>query len=70
MLKFETQFEKRAVENMIDLEMCVENLFPIFEINPIFLLFVQRNGTAILENVSLEGAELPGCQGRLQNPGE
>lgn len=55
---------------MIDLEMCVENLFPIFEINPIFLLFVQRNGTAILENVSLEGAELPGCQGRLQNPGE
>ncbi|XP_049608102.1 N-acylglucosamine 2-epimerase [Syngnathus scovelli] len=30
---------------------------------------VQRDGTAILENVSLEGAELPGCQGRLENPG-
>ncbi|XP_061648583.1 N-acylglucosamine 2-epimerase isoform X1 [Phyllopteryx taeniolatus] len=30
---------------------------------------VQRDGTAVLENVSLEGAELPGCQGRLQNPG-
>lgn len=30
----------------------------------------QRDGTAILENVSLEGAELPGCQGRLQNPGK
>lgn len=29
----------------------------------------QRDGTAILENVSPEGAELPGCQGRLQNPG-
>ena len=24
---------------------------------------------AILENVSVEGAELNGCQGRLQNPG-
>lgn len=33
-------------------------------------LYVQRDGTAILENVSLEGAELTGCQGRLQNPGE
>lgn len=31
---------------------------------------LQRQGTAILENVSLEGAELPGCQGRLQNPGK
>ena len=29
----------------------------------------QRNGTAILENVTPEGAELPGCKGRLQNPG-
>ncbi|XP_032377567.1 N-acylglucosamine 2-epimerase [Etheostoma spectabile] len=33
------------------------------------LQHVQRDGTAILENVSPEGAELPGCQGRLQNPG-
>uniref|UniRef100_A0A8C2W9S3 N-acylglucosamine 2-epimerase n=1 Tax=Cyclopterus lumpus TaxID=8103 RepID=A0A8C2W9S3_CYCLU len=33
------------------------------------LQHIQRDGTAILENVSLEGAELPGCQGRLQNPG-
>lgn len=33
------------------------------------LQHVQRDGTAILENVSLKGAELPGCQGRLQNPG-
>ncbi|XP_077453667.1 uncharacterized protein LOC144072006 isoform X1 [Stigmatopora argus] len=33
------------------------------------LQHVQRDGTAILENVSLEGTELPGCQGRLQNPG-
>ncbi|KAM4609628.1 N-acylglucosamine 2-epimerase [Polymixia lowei] len=33
------------------------------------LQHVQRGGTAILENVSLEGGELPGCQGRLQNPG-
>ncbi|XP_015254327.1 PREDICTED: N-acylglucosamine 2-epimerase isoform X2 [Cyprinodon variegatus] len=30
---------------------------------------IQRDGTAILENVSLAGAELPGCLGRLQNPG-
>ena len=30
----------------------------------------QRDGKAILENVSVEGAELPGCQGRLQNPGK
>uniref|UniRef100_A0AAQ5YNL9 N-acylglucosamine 2-epimerase n=1 Tax=Amphiprion ocellaris TaxID=80972 RepID=A0AAQ5YNL9_AMPOC len=30
---------------------------------------VQRAGTAILENVSVEGTELPGCSGRLQNPG-
>lgn len=38
--------------------------------NTSFVFFsVQRDGTAILENVSLEGAELPGCQGRLQNPG-
>uniref|UniRef100_A0AAY4C710 N-acylglucosamine 2-epimerase n=1 Tax=Denticeps clupeoides TaxID=299321 RepID=A0AAY4C710_9TELE len=33
------------------------------------LQHVQRDGTAILENVSAEGKELPGCQGRLQNPG-
>uniref|UniRef100_A0A8D3D9C4 N-acylglucosamine 2-epimerase n=1 Tax=Scophthalmus maximus TaxID=52904 RepID=A0A8D3D9C4_SCOMX len=33
------------------------------------LQHIQRDGTAILENVSVEGAELPGCQGRLQNPG-
>ncbi|CAF91264.1 unnamed protein product, partial [Tetraodon nigroviridis] len=33
------------------------------------LQHIQRNGTAVLENVSPEGAELPGCQGRLQNPG-
>ncbi|XP_054629630.1 N-acylglucosamine 2-epimerase isoform X3 [Dunckerocampus dactyliophorus] len=33
------------------------------------LKHIQRGGTAILENVSLEGTELPGCQGRLQNPG-
>ncbi|KAM3872214.1 N-acylglucosamine 2-epimerase [Diretmus argenteus] len=33
------------------------------------LQHVQRGGTAILESVSLEGKELPGCQGRLQNPG-
>uniref|UniRef100_A0A3B5K1P9 N-acylglucosamine 2-epimerase n=1 Tax=Takifugu rubripes TaxID=31033 RepID=A0A3B5K1P9_TAKRU len=33
------------------------------------LQHIQRNGTAILENVSPEGGELPGCKGRLQNPG-
>lgn len=33
------------------------------------LQHIQRDGTAILENVSVEGKELPGCQGRLQNPG-
>lgn len=33
------------------------------------LQHIQRGGMAILENVSLEGAELSGCQGRLQNPG-
>ncbi|XP_077185812.1 N-acylglucosamine 2-epimerase isoform X2 [Paroedura picta] len=33
------------------------------------LLHVQRGGTAVLENVSEEGKELPGCLGRLQNPG-
>ncbi|XP_061910153.1 N-acylglucosamine 2-epimerase isoform X1 [Entelurus aequoreus] len=33
------------------------------------LQHIQRGGTAILENVSPEGTELPGCQGRLQNPG-
>ncbi|XP_037540488.1 N-acylglucosamine 2-epimerase [Nematolebias whitei] len=30
---------------------------------------IQREGAAILENVSADGAELPGCSGRLQNPG-
>ncbi|XP_062316162.1 N-acylglucosamine 2-epimerase isoform X1 [Osmerus eperlanus] len=33
------------------------------------LQHVQRGGTAILESVTTEGKELPGCQGRLQNPG-
>ncbi|XP_023812865.1 N-acylglucosamine 2-epimerase isoform X1 [Oryzias latipes] len=33
------------------------------------LQHVQRAGTAILENVSESGAELPGSAGRLQNPG-
>ncbi|KAL2103750.1 hypothetical protein ACEWY4_000618 [Coilia grayii] len=33
------------------------------------LQHIQRDGAAILENVSPEGKELPGCQGRLQNPG-
>ncbi|XP_071383547.1 N-acylglucosamine 2-epimerase [Centroberyx affinis] len=33
------------------------------------LQHLQRGGTAVLESVSLDGAELPGCQGRLQNPG-
>ncbi|XP_069383384.1 N-acylglucosamine 2-epimerase isoform X1 [Paralichthys olivaceus] len=33
------------------------------------LQHIQRGGTAILENVSVDAAELPGCQGRLQNPG-
>ncbi|XP_062855332.1 N-acylglucosamine 2-epimerase isoform X2 [Trichomycterus rosablanca] len=33
------------------------------------LQHVQRDGKAILENVSPNGEELPGCQGRLQNPG-
>ncbi|XP_006877288.1 PREDICTED: N-acylglucosamine 2-epimerase [Chrysochloris asiatica] len=30
---------------------------------------VQRNGTAVLENVTEEGCELAGCLGRHQNPG-
>uniref|UniRef100_A0A1A8J1W5 N-acylglucosamine 2-epimerase n=3 Tax=Nothobranchius kuhntae TaxID=321403 RepID=A0A1A8J1W5_NOTKU len=33
------------------------------------LQHVQRDGAAILENVSADGSELPGCLGRLQNPG-
>ncbi|KAM4663176.1 N-acylglucosamine 2-epimerase [Discoglossus pictus] len=33
------------------------------------LQHVQRNGNAILENVSEDGQELPGCSGRHQNPG-
>ncbi|KAM9342092.1 N-acylglucosamine 2-epimerase isoform 2-T3 [Pholidichthys leucotaenia] len=33
------------------------------------LQHIQRDGTAILEKVSVDGAELPGCQGRQQNPG-
>uniref|UniRef100_A0A674DYJ3 N-acylglucosamine 2-epimerase n=1 Tax=Salmo trutta TaxID=8032 RepID=A0A674DYJ3_SALTR len=34
------------------------------------LQHLQRGGTAILESVSSEGKELPGCAGRLQNPGD
>ncbi|XP_072178053.1 N-acylglucosamine 2-epimerase-like [Diadema setosum] len=30
---------------------------------------IQRNGKAVLEIVSADGKELPGCQGRLMNPG-
>nr|KAG5711456.1 hypothetical protein BaRGS_025883 [Batillaria attramentaria] len=30
---------------------------------------VQRNGSVILENVTPDAKELPGCQGRLINPG-
>nr|XP_033778112.1 N-acylglucosamine 2-epimerase [Geotrypetes seraphini]XP_033778123.1 N-acylglucosamine 2-epimerase [Geotrypetes seraphini]XP_033778133.1 N-acylglucosamine 2-epimerase [Geotrypetes seraphini] len=30
---------------------------------------LQRNGKAVLENVSEDGHELPGCLGRQQNPG-
>ncbi|XP_068181846.1 N-acylglucosamine 2-epimerase isoform X2 [Antennarius striatus] len=33
------------------------------------LQHIQRDGKAILETVSMDGTELPGCQGRLQNPG-
>ena len=33
------------------------------------LKHIQRNGTAILENVSPDGEELPGSAGRLMNPG-
>nr|XP_006625461.1 PREDICTED: N-acylglucosamine 2-epimerase [Lepisosteus oculatus] len=33
------------------------------------LQHIQRDGAAILEHVSEEGEELPGCQGRHQNPG-
>ncbi|XP_044299387.1 N-acylglucosamine 2-epimerase isoform X1 [Varanus komodoensis] len=33
------------------------------------LMHVQRSGTAVLENVSEDGKELPGCLGRQQNPG-
>uniref|UniRef100_A0A8C5R2B8 N-acylglucosamine 2-epimerase n=1 Tax=Leptobrachium leishanense TaxID=445787 RepID=A0A8C5R2B8_9ANUR len=33
------------------------------------LQHVQRDGNAILENVSEDGKELPGCTGRHQNPG-
>ncbi|XP_064626400.1 N-acylglucosamine 2-epimerase-like [Lineus longissimus] len=32
-------------------------------------LHIQRNGAVILENVSQDGDELPGCQGRLMIPG-
>ncbi len=31
--------------------------------------FFQRNGSVILENVDTNGNEIPGCQGRLINPG-
>nr|XP_028567880.1 N-acylglucosamine 2-epimerase [Podarcis muralis] len=33
------------------------------------LMHVQRDGAAVLENVSEEGEALPGCLGRQQNPG-
>lgn len=33
------------------------------------IMHVQRNGTAVMENVSEDGKELPGCMGRQQNPG-
>ncbi|XP_051508824.1 N-acylglucosamine 2-epimerase-like [Myxocyprinus asiaticus] len=33
------------------------------------LLHIQRDGKTILENDTLDGKELPGCQGRVQNPG-
>ncbi|XP_072305458.1 N-acylglucosamine 2-epimerase isoform X1 [Eucyclogobius newberryi] len=33
------------------------------------LQHVQRGGAAVLENVSVDGTELQGCVGRLQNPG-
>ncbi|XP_070558541.1 N-acylglucosamine 2-epimerase-like [Ptychodera flava] len=33
------------------------------------LQHIQRDGTVILESVSVEGKELPGCQGRHMNPG-
>uniref|UniRef100_A0A6I8N6N0 N-acylglucosamine 2-epimerase n=1 Tax=Ornithorhynchus anatinus TaxID=9258 RepID=A0A6I8N6N0_ORNAN len=33
------------------------------------LRHLQRNGQAVLENVSEDGEELPGCLGRNQNPG-
>lgn len=31
---------------------------------------LQRDGQAVLENISEDGRELPGCLGRHQNPGE
>lgn len=33
------------------------------------LQHVQRDGQVVLETVSVDGKELPGCQGRHQNPG-
>ncbi|XP_064605325.1 N-acylglucosamine 2-epimerase-like isoform X2 [Liolophura sinensis] len=33
------------------------------------LSHVQRDGKVVLENVSFDGKELPGCAGRLMNPG-
>ncbi|XP_069501517.1 N-acylglucosamine 2-epimerase isoform X2 [Ambystoma mexicanum] len=33
------------------------------------LQHIQRDGQAVLETVSDDGKELPGCSGRLQNPG-
>ncbi|CAM5173916.1 unnamed protein product [Eretmochelys imbricata] len=33
------------------------------------LRHLQRDGSAVLENVSPDGKELPGCLGRQQNPG-
>lgn len=45
-------------------------LFQMLRWDKSLTLMFQRDGTAILENVSLTGTELPGCQGRLQNPGK
>lgn len=51
---------RTEVEKLTELSAwCVEQI----------LQHIQRDGKAILENVTLDGKELPGCQGRLQNPG-
>ncbi|KAI2661433.1 N-acylglucosamine 2-epimerase [Labeo rohita] len=55
-----TEGRTDVAEKYKDLSMwCVERI----------LQHIQRDGKAILENVTLNGKELPGCQGRLQNPG-